>query len=148
MSGKPRWVDWPSVAGNRPRAGVRAGAMWANLAWVAAGGALGAGARYLLSVSTQADNGFPAATLAVNIAGSLGMGLAWGAWANLPWFQEWGRAFLAVGILGGFTTFSAFSLETLTLLHSDRFALAAIYVASSLAGCLAAVWLGYRLTAE
>ncbi|MDE0065064.1 MAG: fluoride efflux transporter CrcB [Gammaproteobacteria bacterium] len=119
--------------------------MLVNLAWVAAGGALGAAARYLVSVAVHTPQGFPAATLAVNVAGSLAIGVAWGAWAHLPWFQEWGRAFLAIGILGGFTTFSAFSLEALTLLHTDRFALAAIYVASSLAGCLMAVWLGYGL---
>lgn len=122
--------------------------MWVNLLYVAAGGALGASARYLVSVAVHTGNDFPAATLAVNIAGSLAIGLAWGAWAHLPWFQEWGRAFLTIGILGGFTTFSAFSLETLTLLHTDRFTLAVAYVASSLAGCLTAVWLGYRLAVQ
>ena len=122
--------------------------MWIDLAWVAAGGSVGAAARFLLSAAVPAGNDFPVATLAVNVAGSLGIGLAWGAWAHLPWFQEWGRAFLAVGILGGFTTFSAFSLETLTLLHSNRIALAALYVATSLAGCLTAAWLGIRLAAE
>ena len=119
--------------------------MSVSLAWVAAGGALGAVARYLLSVTVHTESEFPTATLAINVAGSLGIGLAWGAWAHLPWFQEWGRAFLAIGILGGFTTFSAFSLESLTLLHTDRFAQAALYVVSSLGGCLTAVWLGYRL---
>lgn len=122
--------------------------MWVNLAWVAAGGALGAVSRYLLSVAMHTGSDFPAATLAINIAGSFGIGLAWGAWAHLPWFVEWGRAFLAIGMLGGFTTFSAFSLETLTLLHTEKLVLAAVYVASSLAGCLAAVWLGYRLAVD
>ncbi len=122
--------------------------MWIDLAWVAAGGALGAAARFLVSVAVQTGNDFPTATLAINIAGSLGIGLAWGAWAHLPWFQEWGRAFVAIGILGGFTTFSAFSLEALTLMQTDRPALAGVYVASTLGGCLAAVWLGYRLAVE
>ena len=117
-----------------------------NLAWVAAGGALGAVMRYLLSGLLRTDGEFPAATLAINVAGSLGIGLAWGAWAHLHWFHEWGRAFLAVGLLGGFTTFSAFSLEALTLVHADRIGAAAIYVIATLAGCLTAVWLGYRLT--
>ena len=141
-------VEFSPTAGGRWAAGLRAGRMWVNLAWVAAGGALGAAARYLVSVAVHTGHDFPAATLAINIAGSLGIGLAWGAWAHLPWFQEWGRAFLGIGVLGGFTTFSAFSLETLTLVHTDRFAPAAIYVASSLAGCLAAVWFGYRLAVE
>ena len=120
--------------------------MTINLAWVAAGGALGAVARYLLSGLLRTDGEFPAATLTVNIAGSLGIGLAWGAWAHQPWFQDWGRAFLAVGLLGGFTTFSAFSLEALTLMHTHRIGAAAIYVMATLAGCLTAVWLGYRVT--
>ena len=141
-------VEPPSTAGDGWVAWLRVGEMWVSLAWVAAGGAIGAVSRYVLSVALHTDSDFPAATLAINIAGSLGIGLAWGAWAHLPWFQDWGRAFLAIGILGGFTTFSAFSLEALTLLHTDRFALAAIYVASSLAGCLIAVWLGYRLAVE
>lgn len=119
--------------------------MYANLAWVAAGGALGAVLRYLLSGLLRTENEFPVATLAINIAGSLGIGLAWGAWGHLPWFQEWGRAFLAIGILGGFTTFSAFSMEVLTLMQSHRPGTAALYVALSLAGCLTAVWFGYRL---
>ena len=119
-----------------------------NLAWVAAGGALGAAMRYLLSALLNTGAVFPTATLTVNIAGSLAIGLAWGAWGTAPWFQEWGRAFLAVGLLGGFTTFSAFSLEVLTLVQAQRMVLAGLYVASSLAGCFAAVWLGYRLTLD
>ena len=120
--------------------------MAANLAWVAAGGALGAVLRYLLSAPVRSEGDFPAATLAINIVGSLAIGLAWGAWANLAWFQDWGRAFLAVGVLGGFTTFSAFSLEALTLVQMNRPGAAAVYVLASLCGCLLAVWLGYRLT--
>ena len=119
-----------------------------NLAWVAVGGALGAASRYLLSTALHAENAFPAATLAINVAGSLAIGLAWGAWGGAPWFQDWGRSFLAVGVLGGFTTFSAFSLEVLTLVQGERLLLAGLYVAASLAGCLAAVWLGYRLTLD
>lgn len=119
----------------------------AALLWVAAGGALGAAARYLASMALHGQGDFPWATLAVNAAGSLCIGLAWGAWSQLPWFQEWGRPFLVAGLLGGFTTFSAFSLEALALLHSGRIALAAIYSLASLAGCLAAAGLGHRMAA-
>ena len=119
----------------------------ATLLWVAAGGSLGAAARYLVSTALHGEGGFPWATLLVNAAGSLCIGFAWGAWAQQPWFQEWGRAFLAVGLLGGFTTFSAFSLEALTLAHSGRIALAAAYVLLSLVLCLAAAALGCRLGA-
>lgn len=119
--------------------------MAANLAWVAAGGAVGAVLRYLLSLLMRTGGEFPAATLAVNIGGSLAIGLVWGAWGSLAWFQEWGRAFLAVGILGGFTTFSAFSMEVLTPVQMNRPGTAALYVLCSLCGCLLAVSLGYRL---
>ena len=59
----------------------------ATLLWVAAGGALGAAARYLVSLAFHGEGGFPWATLLVNAAGSLCIGFAWGAWAQLPWFQ-------------------------------------------------------------
>ncbi len=122
--------------------------MLANLAWVALGGALGAALRYLLSATLQTGAAFPTATLTVNMVGSLAIGLAWGAWAAAPWFQDWGRALLVVGVLGGFTTFSAFSLEVLTLVQAERLWSAGLYVVASLMGCLAAVWLGYRLTLD
>ena len=112
---------------------------------VAAGGALGATARYLVSVALAAGDGFPWATLAANLAGCLVIGLAWASWSQLGWFQQWGRAFLVVGVLGGFTTFSAFSLETLLLVAADRLGAAVAYVALSLAGCLGMTWLGHRL---
>ncbi len=112
---------------------------------VASGGALGAVARYLISIALAGGDGFPWATLAANLLGCLAIGLAWASWAQLGWFQQWGRAFLVVGVLGGFTTFSAFSLETLLLVAADRFAAAAIYSGLSLAGCLGMTWLGHRL---
>lgn len=120
--------------------------MTAGLAAVALGGGLGAAARYLASVFLSVGPaGFPWATLAVNLAGCLGIGLLWGSWSQLGWFQEWGRAFLVVGVLGGFTTFSAFSLETLLLVSADRLGAAVAYVLGSLAGCIAMTWLGLRL---
>ena len=120
--------------------------MTAALAAVALGGGLGAAARYLVSVLLAGGPaGFPWPTLAVNLAGCLGIGLLWGNWSQLGWFQDWGRAFLVVGVLGGFTTFSAFSLETLLLVAADRLGAAVAYSASSLAGCIAMTWLGLRL---
>ena len=119
--------------------------MTAGLAAVALGGGLGAAARYLVSVLlSSGPAGFPWATLAVNLAGCLGIGLLWGSCSQASWFQEWGRAFLVVGLLGGFTTFSAFSLETLWLVAADRLAAAAAYAAGSLVGCVAMAWLGLR----
>ncbi|MYH15751.1 MAG: fluoride efflux transporter CrcB [Gammaproteobacteria bacterium] len=115
---------------------------------VALGGALGAVARYLVSVAVSSAPGvgvgFPWATLTINLTGSLGIGLAWGSWSHLPWFQDWGRAFLVVGVLGGFTTFSAFSLEGLMLINAGRWSAAVAYAMASVIGCLFAAWLGQR----
>ncbi len=112
---------------------------------IALGGALGALGRYVISQALVSDRPFPWPTLLINLAGCLGIGLAWGSWSHLHWFQEWGRLFLVVGLLGGFTTFSTFSIETILLMHSNRLDLALTYVALSLVGCTLAAWLGHRL---
>ncbi len=111
---------------------------------VAVGGATGAVLRYLLSALIGAHHLFPWATLAINIAGSFAIGLLWGAFGLTEWFQQWGRMLLVIGLLGGFTTFSAFSLETLNLLQGGRLMAACGYVIASLVGCLCAVYIGER----
>jgi CrcB protein len=113
---------------------------------VAIGGALGALARFAVSTALFVPGQFPWATLAINIAGSFGIGLLWGMGQQQPWFGQWGRYLLVVGLLGGFTTFSAFSLETMGLVEGGRVSSAAGYVAASLLGCVAAAWIGQRLT--
>lgn len=113
---------------------------------VGLGGALGAMLRYgtgLLLATSQTDGEFPWATLTVNILGSAAIGLLWGSVGSADWFASWGRAFLVVGLLGGFTTFSAFSFETLALIHDQRLAAAFGYVAVSLLACIAAAAAGY-----
>jgi len=111
---------------------------------VASGGAIGALLRFFLSTIIGAHQLFPWATLTINIAGSFAIGLIWGAFGTTEWFAQWGRLFLIVGLLGGFTTFSAFSLETLGLLQNDRYLMAAGYAVLSVAMCLFAVYLGER----
>lgn len=104
---------------------------------VAGGGALGSVCRYLLSILALriCGNGFPVGTLAVNVLGCLAAGVvAARVGPDSPW-----RIFLITGVLGGFTTFSAFGLETRALGTSG---LAALYVALSLGLGLGAVWLG------
>lgn len=90
-------------------------------------------------------NGFPAGTLFVNILGSLLMGLLAGMFA----FKGHGghdlRLFLATGVLGGFTTFSAFSLDAVTLYRRGEFAAATAYVAGSIAVSVGALILGLYL---
>ena len=87
----------------------------------------------------------PWGTLFVNGLGCLAIGALSGAFAGAPWFEGVGRAFLVVGLLGAFTTFSAFSIETLALVQQERACWAAAYVFASVAICLAAAFLGYRV---
>lgn len=112
-------------------------------ALVALGGGVGAMLRFAVGL-TMNTLMFPWATLAVNIAGAALIGLLWGVAEDAQWFADWGRALLVVGLLGGFTTFSAFSLETMSLLDSGRWSIALAYVLTSVFGCIIATWLAYR----
>ena len=117
-----------------------------NLLLVMLGGALGAGARHLAGMAQLRwlGPGFPVATLFVNLLGSLLMGLLAG-WLVLRGGSEQMRLFLAVGILGGFTTFSAFSLELGLMLQRGELASAAAYVLASVLGGLLLLFLGLWL---
>lgn len=88
---------------------------------------------------------FPAHTLAINIVGSLAMGLVAGWFALKGGATGHLRLFLATGILGGFTTFSAFSLDAVLLWERHEHMLAALYVGGSVAGSLAGLLLGLWL---
>jgi CrcB protein len=113
----------------------------ANLLLVALGGAAGSVLRYLVSVAALSVLGaaFPWGTLAVNVLGSAAIGVAAGAG-----IEGQGRLLLVTGFLGGFTTFSAFSLETGALFERSP-TLAAAYVAASVALGLAAFALAFWL---
>ena len=106
-----------------------------HLGLVALGGAIGAAARHLANVAALRllGPGFPYGTFAVNIVGGLLMGLLAG-WLALKYQSGGGqglRLFLATGILGGFTTFSAFSLDAVVLWERGAVAAAAFYVVGS-----------------
>jgi CrcB protein len=88
---------------------------------------------------------FPWGTLAVNVVGGLVMGLLVGVMAQAWSVSPAIRAFLTVGVLGGFTTFSAFSLETVLLLQRGDILAALAYIASSVILSVGAVWCGLRL---
>ena len=120
--------------------------MLAATLWVALGGSIGAASRFLISTALFVPGQFPWATLLINIAGSFGIGLLWGFGHQQVWFDDWGRYLLVVGLLGGFTTFSAFSLETVGLVEGGRLAGAAGYVLASVLGCVLAAWAGQRMT--
>jgi CrcB protein len=115
--------------------------------WVAVGGALGSAARYGFAGLAARWLGatFPWGTLIVNVLGSLLIGFL--ATLLSPdgrlLASPDARVFVLVGVLGGFTTFSSFSLETLNLARDGEWLWAAVNVVSSVALCLAAVWIGH-----
>lgn len=125
--------------------------MISPLTWfaVAAGGALGSLARFWMTGAVTALTGprFPWATLLINIVGSFVIG--WVAGATIT-PERMGmhpdlRIFLMVGVCGGFTTFSAFSLQMLELLQTGYVVPALLYAAGSVLLCLLLVWGGWSL---
>lgn len=116
------------------------------IAAVAVGGALGSVARYLTVVAAGRwfGSSFPWGTLAVNLIGSLVMGILAELAAQRLSFPEPWRVFLFVGILGGFTTFSSFSLDVVTLMNRSL-GLAFAYVAGTLLLGIGALFLGLAL---
>jgi fluoride exporter len=114
---------------------------------IAGAGAVGSVSRYLLGVYVQRSThlAFPIGTLVVNVLGSLLIGLLAGHFMNdesLPVL----KSALMVGFCGGFTTFSAFSLETFGLLAGGEYAKAAGYVLASVALCLLATGAGFAIS--
>lgn len=112
---------------------------------VALGGAIGAWLRFV-SGRLIGPAAFPWSTLTINVLGSLAMGLLAGWLARQGTGGEHWRLLLGVGLLGGFTTFSAFSLEIVLLIERGALALAALYAATSVAGGIAGLFLGLALT--
>jgi CrcB protein len=115
--------------------------------WIAAGGALGSVARFGAGegIARLAGAQFPWGTLAVNVAGSFLIGFfatATSPGGRWPVGSE-GRHFFMTGVLGGFTTFSSFSLQTLGLMREGEWLRAGGNVAGSVVLCLLAVWLGH-----
>ncbi len=114
---------------------------------VLAGGALGSVARYLLTlwIDERLAPPYLCGTIAVNVIGSFLIGVI-AAWsAGHPDFPAEWRTFLIVGVLGGFTTFSSFSLQTFSLLEQGQYAWASANVLLSVGLCLGAVTAGHAL---
>jgi len=120
--------------------------------WVALGGALGSAARFWFSgvIARSFGETFPWGTLLVNVSGSLVIGLFAtitgpdGRWMAPQWFRH---QFFMLGICGGYTTFSSFSLQTLNLMQDGEWLYAGANVIGSVVCCLFAVWLGSILGA-
>ena len=121
-----------------------------KLLLVGVGGFTGAVARFLVGhwlLPLTIAQRFPWPTFSVNVSGCLVIGLLAGLAERHELFGPGLRLFLFTGLLGGFTTFSAFGLETIALLRREAFVVAALYVTASVVLGLAAVWLGLRLVA-
>jgi CrcB protein len=119
--------------------------------WVALGGALGSVARFALNgvVDNKFGAAFPWGTLAVNVSGSLLIGIFAGLTLTAgrldPETRPFVTQFLMVGICGGYTTFSSFSLQTLNLLRDREWLYAGGNILLSVLLCMVAVWLGFLL---
>lgn len=114
--------------------------------WIAVGSALGGMSRHAVNLAVSARYGteFPFGTLLINVTGALLIGVA-SVFALAPGRFELSPTaanFCMVGVLGGYTTFSAFSLQSLQLIQAGRWAASVIYMISSVLLCLAAVALG------
>ena len=109
---------------------------------VGAGGALGSMARYAGNV-LHSNKTFPATTFLINIIGSFAIGMVMAYCIKNETSHNW-KLFLATGICGGFTTFSAFSYENLLLLQNGKVGTALLYIAASVTLGIAAAWFGYK----
>ena len=110
------------------------------------GGAFGAGARHLVGIAmlTRFGAGFPYGTLTVNVLGGLLMGLLVGSMVRVGGTEGW-RLLIGVGMLGGFTTFSSFSLDVVLIIERGFWALALGYVLASMIGSILALFAGLSL---
>lgn len=127
----------PATAGPHRASGPGA----ADIAAVAIGGGLGSLARDLLSAAFPAGHGFPWAIFTVNVSGCFLLGLL-----TYYLLEVWPprRSFLAVRVLGGYTTFSIYAAGVMTLLTAHAFARAGAYALSSVLASLVAVWAGLK----
>ena len=117
---------------------------WPVLLAVAVAGGLGAACRYLLDSAIDTRDGFPLGTVVINVSGSFALGLLTGLVTALTLPVLW-QAVVGVGFLGGYTTFSASSLETVRLLRERRKGLAALNALGSLTVATAAAAGGLAL---
>ena len=118
-----------------------------TLLFIACGGAVGALLRYSLQVAIPAATGkLPVAMLLANVLGSLAMGILFVLIQEKTLLAEWLRPLLMVGLLGAFTTFSTFSLDTIRLLEAGQFAVAVTNILLSVVLSVGAAYIGITIT--
>ena len=120
------------------------------LLYVALGSAIGGVSRYLLGglVQRMLDTTFPAGTLLVNVTGSFLLGAIIRYALETPSLTPEVRAFLTIGVCGGYTTFSTFSYETMALLKDGEWARAGVYITASVILSLIATFTGFALARQ
>lgn len=118
--------------------------MLKQLLFVGIGGGLGSILRYLAS-KLSGTTTFPFATLSVNIIGSFLIGVFAASFLKNQQFSEGAKLFFITGLCGGFTTFSAFSLENMELIQSGKYKIAILYIGISIISCLVATFAGLKL---
>jgi CrcB protein len=115
-----------------------------SLLTVGLGGGIGAMLRFLIT-SAWKTNSFPFHTLFINIIGCLLIGIVLALSQKTNFLTNDAQLFLATGICGGFTTFSTFSAENFQLIRSGEYAMAAIYIFTSVAVCIVATFVGFKI---
>lgn len=123
------------------------GSLLIQTGWVGLGGAVGSMLRFALAAGAQRFFGaekFPIGTMLVNVLGSMAIGFLTVRFEASS-VSHVHRVAVLVGVLGGFTTFSSFSLNTIQLFYEREYALAVVNVVGSVLLCLAGCWLGFRI---
>lgn len=118
-----------------------------NFILVGLGGGLGSMLRYAVSIAVTVKN-FPLGTFAVNIVGSFIIGIVLALSVKDESFLNNWKVFLATGICGGFTTFSSFSAENVSLFQNGKMGIALLYITLSIVLGIAATWLGFKLITQ
>lgn len=116
-----------------------------SLLLVASAGAVGALARYAVITLAEWQGWSPWGTFAVNVFGCFAIGVLIAIASEADWFESYGRNLLVFGFLGAFTTFSAFSMDTIELAQAGKLHVAFVYATLTVFACLAATYTGLKL---